>query len=265
MYAIHDTWVMTRRCLRHIVRSPDTIITVLAMPIALMLLMVYVFGTVINTGSGKYVNFAVPGVIIITVCSGIAYAAFRLNSDIHKGFINRFKSMPVAPSSILGGHVASSVISNLFSVFIVLMVALLIGFRSDASVLAWLGFVGILFLFTLATTWLAMFFGLIARTAEGAGAFSYILLVMIFVSSAFVPTARMNVALRAFANHQPMTPIIGTLRSLLVNGSAGKDVWTALAWCTGLLIVSYLLAIKVYTNRTASAIPPEVTPVSKQG
>lgn len=248
MYAIHDTWVMARRCLRHIVRSPDTIITVLATPVALMLMMVYVFGTMIDTGSGKYINFIVPGIVIMTVCSGIAYAAVRLNHDLSSGFLDRFRSMPIAPSSILGGHVASSMLSNLFSVFIVMLVALLIGFRSSASISALILFCGILLLFTLATTWLAMFFGLVAKTAEGAGAFSYILLLLIFVSSAFVPTARMNVALRAFADNQPMTPVIQTMRSLLINGNAGKDIWITFAWCAGLLVVSYLLAVKYYTN-----------------
>lgn len=246
MYAIHDTWVMAKRSMRHIVRSPDTIITVLAMPVAIMLMMVYVFGTMINTGSGKYINFIVPGIVLMTVCSGIAYAALRLNHDLSSGFLDRFRSMPVAPSSILGGHVASSMLSNLFSVFIVMVVALLIGFRSNASISAWILFVGILLLFTLALTWLAMFFGLIAKTAEGAGAFSYILLLMIFVSSAFVPTGKMNVVLRAFADHQPMTPIIQTMRSLLVNGNAGKDIWIAFGWCAGLLVISYLLAVNFY-------------------
>jgi ABC-2 type transport system permease protein len=255
MNAFHDTWVMARRCLRHIVRSPDTIITVLAIPIALMLMMVYVFGTVINTGAVKYVNYVVPGIVIMTVCSGIAYAAVRLNHDLSKGFLDRFRSMPVAPSSILGGHVASSVLSNLFSVFVVMIVALLVGFRSNANVLGWLVFSGILLLFTLAMTWLAMFFGLIARTAEGAGAFSYILLMMIFLSSAFVPTAKMSTPLRAFADHQPMTPIIQTMRSLLVNGSAGKSAWIAIIWCAGLLVISYLLAVGAYAKRTVHVIP----------
>ncbi len=250
-YAMRDTWVMAKRSMRHILRSPDTIITVLAMPIAIMLMMVYVFGGVIDTGPVKYIDFAVPGVIIMTVVSGIAYAAFRLNNDISRGFINRFRSMPVAPSSILGGHVASSVLSNLFSVLIVMLVALLIGFRSGANITAWLLWAGMLVLFTLAMTWLAVFFGLLAKTAEGSAAFSYILMLMIFLSSAFVPTDKMSSALRAFANHQPMTPIIQTLRSLLVDGSLGNRAWSALAWCAGLLVVSYLLAIRTYSRRTA--------------
>lgn len=251
MHTLHDTWTMAKRSLRHTVRSFDTILTVLAMPIATMLMMVYVFGGAITTGSIKYITFVVPGVIVMTVVSGIAYAAFRLNIDIQKGFINRFRSMPVAPSSILGGQVASSVLSNLFSVVVVLFVALLVGFRSDADLAAWLLFCGLLILLTTALTWLAVFFGLLASSAEGAGAFSYILIFMVFVSSAFIPTGKMNKYVRAFANHQPMTPIIQTLRSLLVHGTAGNTAWTALAWCVGLLVVSYTLALRAYKRRTA--------------
>ncbi len=249
MRAIKDTWIMAKRSLRHTVRSMDTIITVLAMPVATMLMMVYVFGGSINTGSTKYIDFAVPGVIIMTVVSGIAYAAFRLNTDIQKGFVNRFRSMPVAPSSILGGQVMSSVLSNLFSVLVVILVAMLMGFSSSASLMAWLLFGGMLLLLTTALTWLAMFFGILASSAEGAGAFSYILLFMVFVSSAFTPTNRMSPILRAFANNQPMTPIIQTMRSLLVHGTAGSSIAVAVAWCAGLLVASYLLALRAYKHR----------------
>lgn len=250
MDTIRDTWVMSRRSLRHITRSIDTVITVLAMPIATMLMMVYVFGGAIDTGPVKYIDFVVPGVIVMTVASGIAYAAFRLNLDIQKGFVNRFRSMPVASSSILGGQVMSSVLSNLFSVAMVMLVALLVGFRPGAGGLAWLLFGGLLLLFTTALTWLAVFFGLLAKSAEGAGAFSYILLFLIFISPAFIPTGKMNPVLRTFANNQPMTPIIETMRSLLIHGTAGESMWLAIAWCVGLLVVAYLLALRVYKTKT---------------
>jgi ABC-2 type transport system permease protein len=250
MDTLHDTWITSKRSLRHITRSLDTIITVLAMPIATMLMMVYVFGGAIDTGSITYIDFVVPGVIIMTVASGIAYAAYRLNLDIQKGFVNRFRSMPVASSSILGGQVVSSVLSNLFSVVMVMIVALIVGFRPGAGVVAWLLFSGLLLLFTTALTWLAVFFGLVAKSAEGAGAFSYIVLFLIFISPAFIPTGKMNPVLRAFANNQPMTPIIETMRSLLINGTAGTSFWLAVVWCVGLLIVSYIFALKVYKNKT---------------
>lgn len=253
MQAVHDTLVMAKRSLRHTIRSLDTIITVALMPIAMMLLFVYVFGNALqaSSGSASYIDYITPGIVIICVVSGIAYAALRLNNDMTGGIINRFRSMPIAPSSILGGHAVSSVLSNLFSVLLVMLVSFLAGFRSNAGFVEWLIFGGILLLFTLATTWLAIVFGLLAKSAEGAGAFSYILMLLIFVSSAFIPANSMNSALGAFAKNQPMTPIVETMRSLLVEGAAGPRVWAAIAWCVALLISSYLLALRIYRRKTA--------------
>ena len=252
---LRDTWTMARRSLRHIVRSPDTVITVVMMPIALLLLFVYVFGGALGqqTHGLSYVNFLTPGIIIMTVISGIAYAAFRLSNDIQKGIINRFRTMPVAPSSILGGQAASSTLSNLFSSLLVLLVAFAIGFRSHANVLMWLTFAGLVALFTLATTWMAIFFGLAAKSAEGAGSFSYILMLLIFISPSFVPTASMTPALRAFAGNQPLTPIVETMRSLLISGTPGPKIWLALVWCLAILIVFYLLSLRLYRNRIIAA------------
>ncbi|HMH70191.1 MAG TPA: ABC transporter permease [Candidatus Saccharimonadales bacterium] len=254
MHALHDTWVMAKRSLRHTIRSMDTIITVAATPIAMMLLFVYVFGgsfgSAFEAGTVKYIDFIVPGIVAMTVVSGIAYAALRLNIDLQKGIINRFKTMPVAPSSILGGHAVSSVLSNLFSVLLVILVAFIAGFRPHAGVEEWFLFGGLLTLFTLAITWMAIIFGMLAKTAEGAGSFSYLVLLLIFISSAFTPTEGMNPVVRVFAEHQPMTPIVETMRSLLTNGSAGDSMWLAIFWCTALLIFSYVFALKVYKKRT---------------
>src|SRR5262245_25052866 len=252
MRSLTDTWTMAKRSLRHTTRSLDTIITVVLTPIAVLLLFVYVFGGALKqqTGSLEYVDFITPGVVIMTVASGIAYAAVRLSMDLQKGIISRFRTMPVAPSSVLSGQALSSTLSTLFSCFLVVMVALLIGFRPAGDAAAWLGFSGLLVLFTLATTWLAMFFGLLAKTVEGAGAFSYILLLLIFISPSFVPTDSMTPVLRGFAENQPMTPIIETMRSLLTEGTAGSDIWAALAWAAGILVVSYRLALGTY-RRTA--------------
>ena len=251
MRALADTWTMTKRSLRHTTRSLDTIITVVLTPIALLLLFVYVFGGALGeqTGSIEYVDFIVPGVVIMTVISGIAYAALRLSTDLQKGIIGRFRTMPVAPSSVLSGQALSSTLSSLLSCFLVVVVAFLVGFRPAADTAAWLWFCGLLVLFTLATTWLAMFFGLLARTAEGAGAFSYILLLLIFISPSFVPTDSMSPWLRGFAENQPMTPIIETMRSLLIEGSPGPEMWVALSWAAGILVVSYALAVGIYRRR----------------
>lgn len=255
MQALKDTWTMVKRSLKHIVRSPDTIITVVLTPIALLLMFVYVFGGALGqqTGDISYVNFITPGIIVMTVISGIAYAAFRLNVDIQKGIINRFRTMPVAPSSILTGQAASSTLSNLFSSLLVLLVAFGIGFRSPAGWSEWLTFAALLTLFTLATTWMALFFGLLAKSAEGAGSFSYILMLLIFISPSFVPTASMAPWLRSFAENQPLTPIVETLRSLMTQGVAGDKAWIALAWCVGILAVFYLGSLRQYRKRTVTA------------
>jgi ABC-2 type transport system permease protein len=251
MQVIRDTWTMTKRSFHHITRSPDTIITVVLMPIGLMLLFVYVFGGAFGPRTGiKYINFITPGIIAMTVASGIAYAAVRLSMDMQSGIINRFRTMPVAPSSILGGQAMSSTLSNLVSCLLVLAVAFAAGFRTHADLGAWLLFVGILVLLTLALTWMALFFGLLAKTMEGAGAFSYILLLLIFISPTFVPTSSMTHVLRGFADNQPMTPIVETMRSLLGNGTAGSQVWTALVWIVGLLLVMYAASLAVYKRKT---------------
>jgi ABC-2 type transport system permease protein len=253
-----DTWTMTRRSLRHIVRSPDTIITVVAMPIALMLLFVYVFGGnfghIFRTGPVKYVDFIVPGIVAMTVVSGIAYAAVRLSMDMQRGMVSRFRTMPIASSSILSGHAVSSLLSNLFSVFLVVVVGLLVGFRSHASVVEWLLFAALTALFTLATTWLAIMFGLLAKTVEGAGSFSYILLLLVFVSPGFTPTESMSAPVRAFAEHQPITPVVDTMRSLLIYGHAGDSAWAAFAWCGGLLAVCYVASLWFFRARRAPMV-----------
>jgi ABC-2 type transport system permease protein len=246
---------MAKRSLRHTTRSLDTIITVVLTPIAILLLFVYVFDGALGeqTGSIEYNDFITPGVVIMTVASGIAYAAARLSTDLQKGTISRFRTMPVTPSSVLTGQALSSTLSTLFSCFLVVVVALLVGFRPAADAAAWLCFCGLLVLFTLPTTWLAMFFGLLAKTVEGAGAFSYILLLLIFISPSFVPTDSMTPLLRGFAENQPMTPIIETMRSLLTEGTPGPDLWAALAWAAGILVVFYTLALRIY--RRSAPVP----------
>ena len=209
-----DTALLTGRSLRHIMRSPDTIITTTIMPIAFMLLFVYVFGGAISPGKGSYVKYLLPGILLITIASSISYTAFRLFMDKKSGIFERFQSMPIARSSVLWAHVLTSLVASLISVAVVVLVALLMGFRSGAGVLAWLAVAGILTLFTLALTWLAAIAGLSAKTVDGASAFSYPLIFLPFISSAFVATATMPGPVRAFAEHQPVTPIVNTIRDL---------------------------------------------------
>jgi ABC-2 type transport system permease protein len=246
-----DTALLTGRSLRHITRSPDTIITTTIMPIAIMLLLVYVFGGAISAGSGsaRYVQYLLPGILLITIASSISYTAFRLFTDMQSGIFERFQSMPIARSSVLWAHVLTSLVASLVSVVCVVGVALVMGFRSGAGVLAWLAVAGILVLFTLALTWLAVIAGLSATTADGAGAFSYPLIFLPFISSAFVVTATMPGPVRAFAEHQPVTSIVNAIRDLYAQQPVGTDIWIALAWCAGILIVAYALAMVTYRRR----------------
>lgn len=245
-----DTGLMLGRTLRHVTRSPDTIITVTVMPIAFLLLFVYVFGGAIDTGPGRYVDYLVPGILLIAVASGVSYTAFRLYGDLTSGIFERFHSMPIARSSVLWGHVLTSLVANAVSVVAILLVALVVGFRPSAGVLGWLAVAGVLALFTLALTWLAVVAGLSASSIEGATAFSYPLILLPFISSAFVPTDTMPVAVRVFAENQPVTAIVDALRALLAGQPTGSDVWVALAWCLGITGVAYVLAMLAYRRRT---------------
>ncbi|WP_327590464.1 ABC transporter permease [Nonomuraea sp. NBC_00507] len=244
-----DTAVLLGRSLRHITRSPDTIITTAIMPIAMMLMFVYVFGGAIRTGSDSYVNYMLPGILLITVASGIAYTAFRLFMDMKGGIFERFQSMPIARSSVLWAHVLTSLVANVISLVVVTLVALLMGFRSSAGVPAWLSVAGILILFTLALTWIAVIPGLSAKTMEGASAFSYPLIFLPFLSSAFVPTDTMPGPLRVFAENQPVTSIVNAIRALFTDQPVGTDIWIALAWCVGILIVAYAFAMNTYRRK----------------
>ena len=199
---VSDTAALTGRSLRHITRSLDTIITTVITPIAIMLLFVYVFGGAIDTGSDSYLDYMLPGILLITIASGIAYTAVRLFTDMQGGLFERFQSMPIARSGVLWAHVLTSLVANLISVVVVVLVALLMGFRSGAGVAAWLAVGGILALFTLALTWLAVIPGLTAKSVDGASAFAYPLIFLPFISSAFVPTESMPAAVRARACRQ---------------------------------------------------------------
>lgn len=250
-HVLGDTTVLLGRSLRHFVRSPDTIITTALMPIAFMLLFVYVFGGSIDAGSQPYVDYLLPGILLITVASGISYTSYRLFLDLQGGIVERFRSLPIARSSVLWAHVGTSLVANATSVAVVLLVAVLLGFRSGAGLLAWLAVAGILALFTLALTWVAVLAGLSARSVDGAAAFSYPIVLLPFVSSAFVLTDTMPGPVWAFAEHQPVTSIVETIRHLLAQQPVGTDIWVALAWCVGVLLAAYTLAALAYRRRFA--------------
>ncbi|HVC22225.1 MAG TPA: ABC transporter permease [Candidatus Dormibacteraeota bacterium] len=244
-----DTFVLLGRSLRHITRSVDTIITTTVMPIGLLLMFVYVFGGAIKSGSQSYVNYLLPGILLITIASGISYTAYRLFLDVRGGIFERFQSMPIARTSVLWAHVLTSLFANLISLVVVVLVALLMGFRSGAGVLAWLAVVGILILFTLALTWIAVIPGLSAKSSDGVSVFSYPLIFLPFISSAFVPTKTMPGPVRAFAQYQPVTSIVNAIRHLFALQPVGSGIWVAIAWCVGILVVAYVFAMIAYHRK----------------
>ncbi len=250
-HVIGDTAALTGRSLRHITRSMDTIITTTIMPIAFLLLFVYVFGGAIRTGTGSYVDYLLPGILIITIASGISYTAFRLFLDLQGGIFERFASMPIARSSVLWAHVLTSLAANAISLVVVVLVALGMGFRTGAGPMAWLAVAGILILVTLTLTWVAVIPGLAANSADGANAFAYPLIFLPFISSAFVPTASMPGPVRAFAEYQPVTWIVNTIRHLLAGQPVGNGIWIALGWCVGILAVAYGVAMVIYRRKIA--------------
>jgi len=247
-HLLADTAVLTGRTMRHVTRSLDTVITAI-MPVGIVLLFVYVLGGAIDTGTASYIDYMLPGILLITIASGISYTSYRLFMDLKSGIFERFQSLPIAGSSVLWAHVLTSVLANMVSLVVVVAVALLMGFRTGADVLDWLAVTGILVLFTLALTWIAVIAGLSAHTIEGASVFAYPLIFLPFVSSAFVPTATMPGPVAWFAENQPVTSIVDSIRALFAGESVGADIWIALAWCVGILVAASVGAMVVYRRK----------------
>ena len=258
-HALHETAALTRRSLRHVLRSPDTIVTTAVMPIAFLLLFVYVFGGAIeagvegpaagSSGGEAYVDYLLPGILLITIATGVAYTAYRVFMDLQGGMVERLRSMPISRAPVLWAHVLTSLAAILTSLVVVVGVAVLMGFRSEADLIGWLAVTGILVLVALVLTWLAVIAGLSARSLDGATAFSYPLIFLPFLSSAFVPTATMPGPVRWFAEHQPVTSVVDSLRALLAGEPVGGEIWVALAWCVGALVLAYTVAVVLFRRR----------------
>lgn len=249
-WAVADSLTMIQRSLRHSVRNQDALLMAVALPVLLMLLFVDVFGGAIDTGT-EYVNYVVPGIILLCTGYGAASTAVAVAQDMAEGVVDRFRSLPIHSSAVLTGHVVASLARNAFSTALVIGVAVLSGFRPTAGPLRWLGTVGVLVLFVLAMSWLSVALGLLARSVEGASGFTFFVLFLPYLSSAFVPTETMPAVLRVVADHQPITPIIETLRGLLLGAPIGSSGWLAAAWCGGLLVVSYTASSVLFRRRTA--------------
>jgi ABC-2 type transport system permease protein len=240
--------VMLRRNFRHIARNPTSVFNAVLMPVVVMFMFVYLLGDAFNVGV-DYVDYATPGLLLLAVCYGLGAVATGVNADMTKGIINRFKVMDVPRSAVLIGHVVASVLTNVISVAAIIAVAFLLGFHPSAGLADWLGVIGLVVLLGFATGWLTVALGLAAKSPETAGLASVPLVMLPFFSSAIVPADKMGPGVRQFAEYQPFTPIIETLRGLLNGGPAAGDVIQALAWCAGIALVGYLWASSTFTKR----------------
>ncbi|WP_137597840.1 ABC transporter permease [Paucilactobacillus kaifaensis] len=251
MNYIKDTITLSGRLIKHNLRSLDTIITVVAMPVMILLGMVYLFGGSMQIDGlphSQYVSYILPGILLITIATGSAYTALRINIDKTNGMFDRFRSMPISKSAVLSGHVLSSVIFMLTSTAIVLGVGFLIGFRTDASPLEWVLILLLIIGFAIMVTWLSVPFALAAKSIDGASSFSYLILALLFVSSAFAPTDNMPTALASFAKHQPMTNVISTIRDLFASNNVGNDGWLSIIWLVGITLISWWLGTRIYNK-----------------
>ncbi|MGF7123581.1 ABC transporter permease [Rhodococcus sp. BE178] len=249
VFALSDSWTMLWRNLTHISRSPDTMLTALALPIMLMVMFVYVFGGAIDTG-GAYIDYVVPGIILLCAAFGASTTAVSVSSDMTDGIIDRFRTLPIARSAVLNGHVLASVVRNMITTAIVVAFALLIGFRPTADPVRWLGAIGIIALFVFALSYLSTALGLLAKNPEAASGFTFVILFLPYVSSAFVPAATMPSWLQWFAANQPVTPVIETVRGLLMGTPIGDSAVLAVLWCAAVTVVGFVGATVLYRRRT---------------
>src|SRR6202167_3493913 len=243
-----DSRIMLRRNLKHIVRNPVTIFNAALMPVVLMLLLVYVFGNAFNVGE-HYVEYATPGLIVLAICYGLSGTAVSVSSDMTKGIINRFKVMNVSRGAVLTGHVVATMLISSIAIAVIIGMAFALGFRSAASPLDWLGAIGVALAAAFAAAWLTVALGMAAKTPESAGLTVVPVLLLPFVSSAVVPGAKMGQGIRQFAEYQPFTPIIESLRGLLAGTPSGGDAAAALAWCAGIALVGDLWSRATFSKR----------------
>ena len=243
-----DSAIMLRRNFRHTARNPVTVFNAILMPVVMMLMFVYIFGGAFKV-PGTYVDYAVPGLTVMAIHYGMAPTAAAVNGDMTNGVINRFKAMDVARGAVLAGHVVATAVRALVADAAIIGVGFAIGFRSSASAVQWLAAVGMMALLAVAVTWLTVAVGLAAKTAESAGLATVPLIMLPFLSSAFVPAATMKTGVRQFAEYQPFTPIIESIRGFLTGHPSAGHTASAVAWCAGFIVVGYVWATSTFTKR----------------
>ena len=237
-HPVADTLTMTGRSLRHALRSVESLLLSILLPLILLVLMTVAFGGAMDTGGVDYIDYVAPSIILLCAGYGASMTAASVTKDMTEGIVDRFRTMRVTSSAVLTGHVVVSVLRNLVSTLVVVATAFALGFRTDAGAAQWAGALGVLVLFVPAMSWLAAGLGLIARSVESSSALSFLILFLPYVSSAFAPVETMPGWIQGFAEHQPVTPIINTIRGLLLGTPVEHYAWSAVAWCLGIIAVS---------------------------
>jgi ABC-2 type transport system permease protein len=242
-WVISDSWIMTKRSIMHIIRSLDQMMSLVMFPVMFMLLNRYVLGGAINTGDVSYANYLFAGILVQTLAFGANYTTINLAVDLQTGIVDRFRSLPMASSALLIGHVIADLVRNIISGVIIIIVGFMVGFRPNADLVEWLMVIGLAMIFTLAISWLSAILGLVVKTLEAAQWVGFVVIFpLTFVSSAFVPTETMPYVLRVFAENQPLTHVINAIRSLLVGTPMANSGWMATVWCVGIIIISMPIA-----------------------
>lgn len=249
-WLISDSLVMSKRSITHIVRSLDQLMSLILFPIMFMLLNRYVLGGAIHTGSVSYANYLFAGILIQTLAFGANYTTINLAVDMKEGIVDRFKSLPMASSALLIGHITADLFRNIISGIIITLIGFAVGFRPNASPTEWLFVFGLAMLFTLAISWLSAILGLIVKSLEAAQWVGFVLIFpLTFISSAFVPTSTMPAVLRAFAENQPLTHVINAMRSWLVGTPIGNSAWMAVIWCIAIIVICMPIAAALFRRR----------------
>jgi ABC-2 type transport system permease protein len=247
--AIADSYTLFKRCFVKTLRSPEAMTMAIIVPFVMMVLFGFVLGGVAKIEGFSYINFIVPGIILQCICNSSAATSLSVHSDMTKGIIDRFRSMQIAKSAFLSGHVWLSVIRSAVITVATFGAAFAVGFRPTAGLAAWLAVAGILILFITAMTWLVVIIGLISKDAESISGANFLMVIFVFLSSAFAPPETLPTVLRLFAQYQPMTPVIDALRGLLLGTPLNNEIGIALAWCIGLTVVGFLLAVHIYKSK----------------
>jgi ABC-2 type transport system permease protein len=241
-----DSYIMFRRCLTKAMRSPESMTMALVVPIVMLVLFGYVFGGIVDLGEINYLNFIVPGIIVQCIMSGSQYTALGLQADMHTGIIDRFRSMAIAKSAVISGHVWVSVLRSIIVTAVIIGASFLMGFRPEASATDWLLAIVLLVVFIIAITWLMVIVGIISNDAESASGAGFLFTIFVFISSAFSPTENLPTVLRIFAENQPLTHVINALRNLMLGFPMDGEFLTAMLWCAGITVVGFIVSVQIY-------------------